>query len=160
MVLTCVRVSLAVLNSHMKFVWTFHFFKFTIIGIIVIIVVIVQVNALLETLDLTESAQRKGHFSLYNCLVLGHTKYNGVQRVYCNPFPAKPFYGSHRLELVMNHDSATGCRAWRLRGVARFSLVCTGFTPFLCHITNRHRVQNVWMCTRVNAGNIRRPWTW
>ena len=55
-----------------------------------IIVVIVQVNALLETLDLTESARRKGHFSLYNCLVLGHTKYNGVQRVYCNPFPDDP----------------------------------------------------------------------
>jgi hypothetical protein len=46
-----------------------------------IIVIIVQVNALLETLDLTESAQHKGHFSLYNCLILGHTKYNGVQRV-------------------------------------------------------------------------------
>ncbi len=55
-----------------------------------IIVVIVQVNALLETLDLTESAQSKGHFSLYSVQlfgVLGHTKYNGVQRVYCNPFP-------------------------------------------------------------------------
>ncbi len=33
--------------------------------------------------------------------MLGHTKYNGVQRVYCNPFPAKPLYGSHRLDLVM-----------------------------------------------------------
>ena len=66
-----------------------------------IIVIIVQVNALLETLELTESAQRKGHFSLYNCLILGHTKFNGVQRVYCNPFPAKPFYGSHRLDPVM-----------------------------------------------------------
>ena len=66
-----------------------------------IIVIIVQDNALLETLELTESAQRKGHFSLYNCLILGHTKYTGVQRVYCNPFPAKPFYGSHRLDPVM-----------------------------------------------------------
>ncbi len=61
-----------------------------------IIVIIVQVNALLETLNLTESAQRKGHFLLYNCLILGHTKCNGVQRVYCNPF-----YGSHRLDPVM-----------------------------------------------------------
>ncbi len=42
-----------------------------------------------------------GQFALYNCLVLGHTKYKGVQRVYCNPFPANPFYGSHRLDLVM-----------------------------------------------------------
>jgi hypothetical protein len=52
--------------------------------IIVIIVIILQVKALLKTLDLTDSAQRKSHFSQYNCLVLGHTKYNGVKRVYCN----------------------------------------------------------------------------
>ena len=63
--------------------------------------IIVQVNALLDTLELTVSALRKGHFSLYNCLVLGHTKYSGVQRVYCNPFPAKPFHGCHRLDPVM-----------------------------------------------------------
>ncbi len=71
----------------------------------VVIVIILQVNALLETLEWKDSAQRKGHFGLYNCLVLGHTKYNGVQRVYCNPFPAKPLrgpnYGSHRLDLIM-----------------------------------------------------------
>ena len=63
--------------------------------------VILQVDALLKTLELQESAQRKGHFALFNCLVIGHTKYKGVQRVYCNPFPAKTFYGSHRLDLVM-----------------------------------------------------------
>ncbi len=36
-------------------------------------------------------------------MVLGHTtyKFNGVQRVYCHPFPAKQFYGGHRLEFVM-----------------------------------------------------------
>jgi hypothetical protein len=45
-------------------------------------VIILQVNALLETLEWKDSAQRKGHFALYNCLVLGHTKYNYVQRVY------------------------------------------------------------------------------
>ena len=71
------------------------------IGVTVIIVIIVQVNALLDTLELTDSALRKGHFSLYNCLVLGHTKYSGVQRVYCNPFPANPFHGSHLLDPVM-----------------------------------------------------------
>ena len=60
-----------------------------------------QVNALLDTLELTDSALHKDHFSLYNCLVLGHTKYSGVQRVYCNPFPAKPFHGSHQLDPVM-----------------------------------------------------------
>ena len=60
-----------------------------------------QVVALLETLELQDSAKRKGHFALYNCLVLGHTKYSGVQRVYCNPFPAKLFHGSHRMDFVM-----------------------------------------------------------
>ena len=63
--------------------------------------IILQVDALLKTLELHGSAQHKGHFSLFNCLVIGHTKYKGVQRVYCNPFPAKPFHGSHRLDLVM-----------------------------------------------------------
>ena len=60
-----------------------------------------QVIALLETLELQESAKRKGPFALYNGLVLGHTKYNGVQWVECNPFPDKKFHGSHRLDLVM-----------------------------------------------------------
>ena len=42
----------------------------------------VPVDALPKTLELQESAQHKGHFALFNCLVLGHTKYRGVQRVY------------------------------------------------------------------------------
>ena len=63
-----------------------------------------QVIALLETLELQDSAKRKGHFALYNCLVLGHTKYRGVQRVYCNPFPGKKFHSSHRLDLVMMEE--------------------------------------------------------
>ena len=64
-----------------------------------------QVTALLETLKFQESAKRKGPFALYNCLVLGHTKYNGVQRVYCNPFPAKPFHGSHNGAFVVSPDT-------------------------------------------------------
>ncbi len=62
-----------------------------------------QVQALLDTLELQASAGSKRHFALYNCLVLGHNKYKGVQRIssYCNPFPKKPFYCSHRLDLVI-----------------------------------------------------------
>ncbi len=45
---------------------------------------------------------RKGHFALFNCLVLGHTKYKGVLRVYCNPSPNQMFYGSHRMDPVTN----------------------------------------------------------
>ena len=63
--------------------------------------IILQVTALLATLELQDSARRKGHFAVYNCLVLGHTKYSGVQRVYCNPFLTKMFYGSHRIDPVM-----------------------------------------------------------
>jgi hypothetical protein len=61
----------------------------------------VQVTALLRTLEFQESAKRKGLFAPFNCLVLGHTTYNGVQRVYCNPFPAKPFHGNHCLDMVI-----------------------------------------------------------
>ena len=63
--------------------------------------IILQVTALLATLELQESAKHKGHFALYNCLVLGHTKYSGVQRVNCNPFPAKTFHASQRMDFVM-----------------------------------------------------------
>ncbi len=65
------------------------------------ILVILQVEALLKTLELQESAQQKGHFALFNCLVIRHTKYKGVQRVYCNQFPVKQFHGSHQMDLVM-----------------------------------------------------------
>ncbi len=66
----------------------------------VIIHIIFQVTALLKTLKFQESGSLKGHFALYNGFVLGHTKYNRVKRIYCNPFPAKPLYGSHRLDMV------------------------------------------------------------
>ncbi len=64
------------MNSDMKIMDVFFLllFLFPIIEVINIIVIILQVNALLETLELKESAQRKGHFALYNCLVLGQTK--------------------------------------------------------------------------------------
>jgi hypothetical protein len=71
------------------------------IRIIHFIIIILKVDALLKTLELRESVKCTGHFALYNCLVLGHTKYKGGQRVYCNPFPQKTLYGSHRMDLVM-----------------------------------------------------------
>ena len=66
-----------------------------------IIRIMFQVVALLATLKLQDSAKHKGHFALHHCLVLGHTQYSCVQRVYCNPFLAKPFHGSHHIDLVM-----------------------------------------------------------
>jgi hypothetical protein len=92
---------MAVATVLYKFSLNLILMLFCIILFILIIRIIVQVTALLETLEFQESAQRKGHFALYNCLMLGHTKYNGVQQVYCNPYPAKPFHSSHRLDIVM-----------------------------------------------------------
>jgi hypothetical protein len=62
---------------------------------------LLQVISLLQKLELQESAKRKGHFALFNCLVLGHTKYKDVQRICCIPFPNKMFYGSHRMDPVI-----------------------------------------------------------
>ncbi len=56
------------------------------------------------------------HFALFNCLVLVHTKNNGVQRVNCSPFPAKPFHCSHHLDI------------WSWLG-RRVSILA----PLLCH---------------------------
>ncbi len=115
----------------------------TIIEVIVMIVIILQENALLETLELKDSAQRKGHFALYNCLVLGHTKYHGVQQVYCNPFPAKPLYGSHRLDLVMIRPPGTFVvtpdSVWYARVLLLFSASAqtdTGSKSFDCALVS------------------------
>ena len=59
----------------------------------------------MRTLELQDSAKHRGRLALYNCLVLGHTKYNGAQRVYCNPFPNNMFYGSPHLNLVIHRVS-------------------------------------------------------
>ena len=94
-------------------------------------------------MELKDSARHKGHFALYNCLVLGHSKYKGVQRIYCNPFPAKPFYGSHRLDLVMIRPPGIDNGAfvvspdtvWYARVLLLFSASATtdtGSKPFDC----------------------------
>jgi hypothetical protein len=43
----------------------------------------------------------QGHFAPFNCLVLGHAKYKGVQRVYCKIFPKKMFHGSPSMDPVI-----------------------------------------------------------
>ena len=99
-----------------------------IMRLIGIICIILQVTALLATLELQDSARRKSHFALYNCLVLGHTKYNGVQRVYCNPFPAKTFHASHCMDFVMIRPQGIDNGAFVVSG---HCLVCSGSTPVL-----------------------------
>ena len=100
----------------------------SIIDVIVIIVIIVQVNALLDTLELTDSALRKGHFALYNCLVLGHTKYSGVQRVYCNPFPDWTLL-SFDLQVLIVEPSWSRQIQFGMQGFCSFSLPHRKPTP-------------------------------
>ena len=73
---------------------------------------------------------------------------------YCSPFLANHFTAATNWTSlwfglqVLNFEWK-----WCSRGHARFSLVRTGFAPFLCLRTNWHRVQIVWLCSRVDAGN-------
>jgi hypothetical protein len=106
-----------------------------------------QVTALLWMLELQDSAKYKGHFALFNCLVLGHTKYNSVQRVYCNPFPRKTFHGNHRLDIIMiRQQGVDNCTfvvsqetVWYARVLLLFSASAatdTGSKPFECALVS------------------------
>jgi hypothetical protein len=106
-----------------------------------------QITALLQTLELQDSARHKGHFALHNCFVLGHTQYTGVQRIYCKPFPAKPFYGSYRLDPVMIRPPGIDNRAfvvspetvWYARVLLLFSASAktdTGSKSFDCALVS------------------------
>jgi hypothetical protein len=64
-------------------IYYFHTFCIILFIVIMHFMFQVQVTALLKTLEFQESASHKGHFALYNCLVLGHTKYNGFTAIHC-----------------------------------------------------------------------------
>ncbi len=108
---------------------------------------LLQVTSLLQTLELQDSAKRKGHLALFNFLVLGHAKYEGVQRVYCNPFPNKMFYGSHRMDPVIIRPPGVDNRAfvvspeavWYALVLLLFSasaMTDTGSKPFDCALVS------------------------
>jgi hypothetical protein len=127
----------------------------------------------LKTLELPvqESGQHKGHFVAHlNCLVLGHTKYKGVQLVYCNLFPEKQFHGSHRLDLVMIRQFQNfGCRALILelllcRQIQSGMLVHCSRSPLLLWPTAVQQwIQVLQLCpfiNLINLGNILCFWKW
>jgi hypothetical protein len=110
---------------------------------------LLQVTSLLQTLELQESAKRKHHFEFFNCLVLGHAKYKGVQQVYCNPFPNKMFYGSHCMDPVIirppgvDHDNGSFVvspeTVWYARVLLLFSastMTDTGSKSFDCALVS------------------------
>ena len=91
-------------NHLIRITWRYFLFPLVLYALYILYILwhtFCQVTALLQTLELQESDKRKGHFAFFNCLMLGYTKYKGVQRVYCNQFPSKMFYGSHRMDPVM-----------------------------------------------------------
>jgi hypothetical protein len=116
-----------------------------------------QDTALLETLQLQDSSKRKGHFALYNCLVLGHAKYKRVQRVYCNPFPGKKFHGSHRLDLVMIRPPGIDNGGFVVfPDTVWYAKVLLLFTASAATESYRHRIQVLQLCASVDVGVKRR----
>ena len=76
-------------------------------------------------------------------MIRRHTKYKGVQRVSCDPFPKKFFYGSNRMDLVfvrppgvqpggftLTSDSVRYCQALLLFSAS--FLTDTGSKSFDC----------------------------
>ena len=104
MLLTSVRVPKTVVTVELGNIENILFDLFQLYASYKLYALWFQVIALLEILEIHESAKHRGHFALYNCFVLGHTKYKGVQRVYCNPFSGKTFHSSHRLDFVMMEE--------------------------------------------------------
>ncbi len=66
-------------------------------GMYFVIVNILKVTALLRTLEQKQLAKHKGHFALFNFLVLGHTKHSGVQWVYSDPSPKETLHTTSQL---------------------------------------------------------------
>ena len=106
-----------------------------------------QLNALIQSLELRQSDDRKGHFCLFNCLVIGHSKHQGVQRLYCDPFPKKLFYGRNRQDLalvrppgiehggfVLTPDSVWYCRVLLLFSFS--AMTDTGSKSFDCALVS------------------------
>lgn len=98
-------------------------------------------------LELRQSDDRKGHFCLFNCLVIGHSKHPGVQRLYCDPFPKKMFYGRNRQDLalvrppgiehggfVLTPDSVWYCRVLLLFSFS--AMTDTGSKSFDCALVS------------------------
>ena len=99
--LTCVWVSLRAINSDMKIEDMFFLLFLLLLRLLSLLWLFCRwIHCLIHwNRQIQRSTRTISHYTTVWCL--GHTKCNGVQRVYCNPFPAKPLYGSHRLDLVM-----------------------------------------------------------
>jgi hypothetical protein len=88
----------------------------------------------METARISRMQGSMGHFALCNCLGLGHTKYKGVQRVYCNQFPTTQLNGSHpsQLDLVMILPPGIDNRASVVSpGTVWYAWVLLLFSPLL-----------------------------
>jgi hypothetical protein len=150
-VLTSVEVLGQGLTSQLKKGWDFVLFLELIIRFIPFLFIILQVDALLQTLELRESAQHKGQFALQLFAAGSHQVQRGAagSTVYCNPFPEKQFYGSHRLDLVMigppgihngaflvSPDTVWYARTWILLLFSAAAMTDTGSKSFDCALVS------------------------
>ncbi len=106
---------------------------------------VLQDQALLRTLEPQQLARHKGHFAPYNCLVLGHTKYSVIQRVYSDPFPKKTIYNCHRMPCIETGKVVVSPGSvW----YARALLLC------LASANTDTGLKSFGFCTGLDAGNL------
>ena len=110
------------------------------------ILLILQVDALPKTLEMQESA----------AISPTQESFCSVQRVYCNLFPAKPFYGSHRLDLVVIRPLGIDNGAFVVSpDSVWYARVLLLFSASAVTDTGCHWLQVLRLCPRVNSGNKR-----
>ncbi len=101
--------------------------------------------------------KRKGHFALYNCLVLGHKHTMGSepQSVFSDPFSKKPFYESRCMDLVM-----LNCFVRQILKLVDllFWLMLSGMSG--CCFCSWLQFALSLLCPCIDSGNLQWSWKW
>ena len=74
-----------------------------------------QVRALLDTLLEVNSNRSRGHINIFFTLLLGHTQYQGHQRIYCFPFPKKKMRTTNSQDMVFVRPPGISSGGFQLR---------------------------------------------
>ncbi len=99
-------------------------------------------------IEIARFSHTQGSFCSVQLFGAWSYQYTGVQRVYCNPFPAKTIHGSHRMDIVMIRPPGVDNDAfvvspdtvWYARGLPLFSASAatdTGSKSFECALVSR-----------------------
>ncbi len=100
----------------------------------------IQNKALLNTLWILHSTGGSGHITVFNTLVISHTKHPMEQHISCWPFAAKKLKGSNRQDFVFIRPPSISHGPLVLQGSA---LVPNG-------VENRHGLEKALVCIRLS----------